>query len=279
MSDLPELPEPIKRKLALQWNTLLDKHGLAGEHLHWHASERERLRRVAAQMGPAPSQRWRGIDLGEQAVDGVGIAASVKVAEERFGGLSAEYWRRWLSSSDGYEVFAAWLDILRRQTSEEVASVWKGGSKAVDRWYKRACGPAVEDALTTQVDNWRRRALADELKRLERSAVEVTLPKSNNAGARAPRGSESAQTEVRPPEPESTASGRKRGRPQTIPDERKAKAVALKMSGSTNREVAAALYDKRHPSSQEVRNVHSILRAYSKKSNGPARPKRPRTQG
>jgi hypothetical protein len=165
MLDLPELPEPTNRKLVLQWNTLLDKHGLAGEHLHWHASERERLRRVAAQMGPVPGHRWRGVDLGEQAVDEVGIAVSVEVAKKRFKDLCGEYWLLWQRSGNGHEVFADWLDILKQQTSGEVASVWKGG-KAIDRWYKRACAPAVEKSLADLVKKGTNRARGAEIKRL-----------------------------------------------------------------------------------------------------------------
>jgi hypothetical protein len=77
-----------------------------------------------------------------------------------------------------------------------------------------------------------------------------------------------------------TAAIRKkpRGRPQTIPDELKAKAAELKKSGGTNRQAAAKIYNTRHPTQQQVRNVSSILRNYVAKVEkqlrpGPKRPK------
>jgi hypothetical protein len=189
MLDLPELPEPAKRKPALQWNTLLDAHGLTGEHLQWHANERERRHRVAAICGGDSGR-------GETAVDDIGIQPSVEAAKARFSDLSGEYRRRWLSSGAGYEVFAAWLDILKRHTSEEVASVWKSRSKAIDRWYKRACEPAVEEALADLVREGTDRARADELKRLERGSIEDALPKANLAGTTPPGADEPARTEA-----------------------------------------------------------------------------------
>jgi hypothetical protein len=55
---------------------------------------------------------------------------------------------------------------------------------------------------------------------------------------------------------------RKRGRPQTIPDERKAEAAKLKASGGTYKLVAVLLYDDKYPTVQQVKNVHSILRHF-----------------
>jgi hypothetical protein len=43
------------------------------------------------------------------------------------------------------------------------------------------------------------------------------------------------------------------------------KAAALKSSGGTNSDVAKVLYDKKFPTPQEVKNVPSHLRAFSKK--------------
>ena len=52
-----------------------------------------------------------------------------------------------------------------------------------------------------------------------------------------------------------TVRKNKRGRPQTIPDELKAAAAALKASGGSNREAAAKLYSTKYPTSQQVKNV------------------------
>ena len=110
MADLPELSDSTKRKLALQWRTLLDTNGLTGDHLHWHERERDRLQRIAAQS-PGPGPDWRS----ERATDEVGIYSSVKVAGGRLNDLMAGYWPLWLSSDDGYECFVGWLEVLKRQ--------------------------------------------------------------------------------------------------------------------------------------------------------------------
>ena len=56
MADLPELPDSSKRKFVVQWDTLLDKHSLTGEHLAGYDRERRRL------LGIATDQRPLGID-------------------------------------------------------------------------------------------------------------------------------------------------------------------------------------------------------------------------
>jgi hypothetical protein len=102
----------------------------------------------------------------EIAVGNKGIAPSIAVAEGRFRDLAEEYWRLW--SGAGYEVFAAWLDVLKRTVGDEVAWIWKGHSDVIDQWYESACRPAVEKALTNLVGQWDRRAREAELERLKR---------------------------------------------------------------------------------------------------------------
>ena len=75
----------------------------------------------------------------------------------------------------------------------------------------------------------------------------------------------SSQRGVAQPEDESTTQARKRGRPQTIPDERKAAAAERKASGGSNSEAAALIYDVKYPSPQQVKNVPAILKAFQKK--------------
>ena len=58
------------------------------------------------------------------------------------------------------------------------------------------------------------------------------------------------------------AEPRKRGRPQTIPNERKAAALNCKDGGGTNRDAAQIMYDTKYPSSQQVKNVSTLLRLY-----------------
>lgn len=161
MADLPELSDSTNRKLALRWGAVLDANQLAGDHLHWHQRERDRLKRIAAQS-PGQGSGWRDA----RATDEVGIHSSVKVAEGRFNDLVAEYWRLWLSSGDGYERFVGWLEGLKRKVTEEIASIWGSGSNSVDRWYKRACAPAVENTLAALVKEGTAWARREELRRL-----------------------------------------------------------------------------------------------------------------
>ena len=160
MADLPELSDSAKRILVLRWRTLLKANELNGDHRQWHERERDRLARVAAQ-NPTPLSRY------EEDADKVGVFSSVTVAQARFNDMLVEYWWLWYSSGDGYESFGGWLRLLKRQVSDDIALIWKGESKRLDRWYKRACGPAVEAALESRVEEGMGRARAEELKRLE----------------------------------------------------------------------------------------------------------------
>jgi hypothetical protein len=71
------------------------------------------------------------------------------------------------------------------------------------------------------------------------------------------------------PNPTPQLINRKRGRPQTISDERKAAASALKARGGTNRDAAAVIYEKKYPTPQETKNVSAILRNYRRKAESP----------
>jgi len=67
---------------------------------------------------------------------------------------------------------------------------------------------------------------------------------------------------------------KKRGRPQTISDEKKNAALQLKASGGTNKQAAELIYGKRYPTPQQVKNVSAILRHHklkSKQSGSPAK--------
>jgi hypothetical protein len=63
---------------------------------------------------------------------------------------------------------------------------------------------------------------------------------------------------------ESGTAPKRRGRPQTIPNSTKAEALKIKMQGGTNRDAAKKLYDTKYPTTQQVKNVCSILRYYTK---------------
>lgn len=118
MADLPELSASTKRKLELQWHALLEANELTGDHLHWHEREMDRRARIAAQS-PVPSADWSDL----LAADDVGVYSTIRVTESRFDDLVSERWERWLSSGDGYERFAGWLEVIKRQVSDEVASI------------------------------------------------------------------------------------------------------------------------------------------------------------
>ena len=66
-------------------------------------------------------------------------------------------------------------------------------------------------------------------------------------------------------EPQPVGKG-KRGRPQTIPDERKTKAAEVKASGGTNKQAAAEIYNTKYPTDQQKKNVPAILRHHQRKS-------------
>ena len=57
---------------------------------------------------------------------------------------------------------------------------------------------------------------------------------------------------------------RKRGRPSTIPHERKLEALKAKATGGSYRDCAKILYQLKRPSDQQVRGVLSILKRFTK---------------
>jgi hypothetical protein len=60
-------------------------------------------------------------------------------------------------------------------------------------------------------------------------------------------------------------AAKKRGRPQTIPDENKVAALRVKDDKGSNRDAAKKIYGEQYPTPQQVKNVPSILRSYKKK--------------
>jgi hypothetical protein len=165
MSDLPELSETTKRKFELEWNAVLE-NCFNGDHLHWHDRERVRLRKISAE------RRIFGRDglgrVNEQFVDEKGIFQSVGLAERRLYDFALAYWPFW-SVDTGCEVFADWLNLLKGRVLDEVASIWMGHSEALDRWYERACKPALETALAPKVKEFKGWARKAELEALDRA--------------------------------------------------------------------------------------------------------------
>jgi hypothetical protein len=166
-TELPELSDSEKRWLALKRIDLLERFHLTGEHFGWLEEPfgwlepgRERIFRIARQSVWAA----RGSVDTE---DGTGIGQTVAFAEARFRDLSGKYQRRWINFGDRDESYARWLEQLKVIVSAEVASLWRGGSEGHDRWYLRACQPAVEKVLADLVKEGTKRARHAELKRLE----------------------------------------------------------------------------------------------------------------
>jgi hypothetical protein len=68
-------------------------------------------------------------------------------------------------------------------------------------------------------------------------------------------------------QPDRPARERRRpGRPAKFPEERKQQALDLKLNGGTNSECAKLLYQTKHPTAQQVRNIPAILKNYRKRS-------------
>jgi hypothetical protein len=66
------------------------------------------------------------------------------------------------------------------------------------------------------------------------------------------------------PAPAAASNTARRGRKMRIPDQRKFEALAAKTAGKSNKTVAIILYDESYPSTQQVKNVSSILRHFKK---------------
>lgn len=75
-----------------------------------------------------------------------------------------------------------------------------------------------------------------------------------------------ATSVTRSPKPTPQPVDKKRGRPQTISNEKKAAAAELKANGGTNRQVAALIYNTTYPTDQQKKNVPAILKHYRKKA-------------
>ena len=164
MADVPALSELTERKLALQWDTVLDKQKLTEKDLSGYDRQRQHFLGIAARPP-------RGVNplRPKEAARSLGLDPSVKAAERRFRSFDWEYWVHWCASGAGYEVYRGWLDILKQQILDELASIWKGKSDATDRWFQGTCAPAIEKALAVLVKQRIAQARDAESKRLERA--------------------------------------------------------------------------------------------------------------
>jgi len=126
-------------------------------------------------------------------------------------------------------------------------------------------GASFTRNLESRIAHWRAvertRAAASDQSQLER------------AGGKAPL---AIETEAAKPQPATVSPqivGKKKlGRPQTIPDQKKAEALKRKDGGRSNRDAAVIIYSTNYPTQQQVRNVSTILRIYrakTKKAHSP----------
>ena len=100
MADLPQLSVRVQRKLALQWDALVGKHGFTGDHLNWPKTRRRKIVTGANRPPTNLSTGYfapRGSDdslphgPAYESEDRVGISESGQLGVERFAQLTGEY--------------------------------------------------------------------------------------------------------------------------------------------------------------------------------------------
>ena len=167
---LPELPEPVKRKLGLLWDELLAKYGFTGGHLKWHQTERQRR---ADRM----TQTWRNEHFSKdypEFVDPIGITETVTLAKERFGQLAEQYLILWAAAEDPRcSKLASWLQGILGHVEDEACAPWLAGGTWYSDWFTRACRPELHRALGILVSQVVARARALEIQHLETPDVGV----------------------------------------------------------------------------------------------------------
>jgi hypothetical protein len=144
MIGLPKLPEPVQRKLALQWCELIEKHAFTGEHLRWHQTERER--RVHRM-----TETWRRERFSPdypEFVDHVALPETVELSKKRFSQFEEAYFPLWAAGEDPRSSqITKWLQEIRTLVEAEVSALWVGSSGWHSGWFERACRPKVHEAL------------------------------------------------------------------------------------------------------------------------------------
>ena len=164
MVSLPKLPEPIQRKLALQWCELIEKHAFTGDHLRWHQTERERR---VHRMKETWRREWFSPDYPEL-VDHVALPQTVELAKKRFGQFEEPYFSLWAAAQDPRSSqITGWLQEILKLVEAEVSALWVGGSEWHSGWFERACRPKVRDALCTLIKSGSTSARTLEVQHLE----------------------------------------------------------------------------------------------------------------
>ena len=149
----------------------------------------------------------------------------------------------------GFALFVMGANPWTKIPEKDRASVWHVGA---------ITGEALSHAaLRLRAEGWKH-------------AAEGGFSKANQTGAEEPSGEKSTRDDAGPAANGTNPAtlhgkGRKRGRPQTIPDDRMAAAAKKKESGGSNRDAAVLIYNTKFPLPQQVKNVPAHLKAYRKK--------------
>ena len=228
MADLPQLPERVRRKLALLLDELIEKHGFTGEHLRWPATRR---RKIPSQKPKPPADinsrtahflEVRSVQTEPVYADPdtIGVQETGLLAAERYGQFVDEHFSAWLGEHGRRSaVFAARLVELRAVVADEIAHLWKERGD----WFERVCRPTLNAVFTPLFDEARRRAREIEIADLapEHTPFEQIMARAHEVLERssgAVQGIEKVPDEQSPrglPTPEhlqpTNASARRRG--------------------------------------------------------------------
>src|ERR1041385_1507530 len=166
-----------------------------------------------------------------------------------------------------------WLD----QVSRDAPKAYVGLDHPQMKEILDVCGLSAEYCTKCEADAIRSQVHAQTLRR-QRVAAKNTKPKPpgtpgvGRARATTPASRKGASAEdsgkvkeARHAMPQKIGK-KKRGRPPTISEERKAAALQAKTDGGTNRDAAKLIYGTRYPTPQQVKNVPAILRHHKLKS-------------
>jgi transposase InsO family protein len=188
MADLPQLPERVRRKFALQWDELVEKHGFTGEHLNWPQTRRRKI--VTGKMVPPSTAGDRTVHFIQQRteppapvyapVDTIGISESGLLGVERYTQVGGEYFSLWLAGpARRSDVFTAWLVELRAVVAGEVAELWKERGD----WFQRVCRASLDKGLTPIFDEMKRKAREIEIADLaaENTPFEEVMERAREA--------------------------------------------------------------------------------------------------
>jgi hypothetical protein len=186
VSGAPVLSDRTKRKLAILWDGLREKHDITEQDVSGYDRGRQWL------MGMLPKQ---GSIIGYSLVDRkraaqwLGVGPSVQLAERLFREIDySEYWKQWCSSGEPYETYAAWLDMLKRDIVAKLESIWIGHSAVSDRWFEEICKPAIEEELSALIKGGNGRigritqARGVEMARLEKAHAKARTRRCDKGG-------------------------------------------------------------------------------------------------